>query len=140
VLQTGHRSRLRLGRRPGCGRRLSAQDRRGEQHVVATLPVANPFVGAFGAGALWIGSGSDVLRVDTATNRVTARIAVGGDAIVQAFGAGTAWVDLPNGVARIDAATNAVVARIRLPGAAREVPHWVVVDAAAPDRPTRGRA
>jgi outer membrane protein assembly factor BamB len=75
-----------------------------------------------GFGAVWTADpiGGEILRIDPATRRVTARIAVDGEAFVAA-GAGAVWAiagDLqftdggPVRLLRIDPATNQVVARI----------------------------
>lgn len=96
--------------------------------VVGTMRLANAFSGAYGAGSVWVGSGNEVVRVDPATNAVTARIPMSGNASVRAFGAGTVWVDLDTKIARVDPATNAIASRIALPETFGREPHFVAVD------------
>lgn len=91
---------------------------------VVTIPVGPfPSTVAVGAGAVWVGTGAGVARIDPATNRVVARLRVGpvggeGPCGV-AVGEGGVWIvrGFPGEVLRVDPATNRVVARIRLPGA-----------------------
>ena len=79
--------------------------------LVATAAVGhNPSAVAVGAGAVWVGSVEDstVLRLDPATNQVTAKWTTGGpDAI--AVGNGKVWVvNSDSTLTRIDPATLAV--------------------------------
>ncbi len=74
---------------------------------------------AFGAGSLWAASGSRLLRIDPATNKVSAEIPIepnGSGAAGVAFGAGAVWVPvaMPAALWRIDPAKNRVVAKIPL--------------------------
>ncbi len=120
---------------------LGALQLRGEREpeapkVVGTYRVADGLSSlAPGFGSVWSADPirGDVLRIDPRTRRVTARIAVGGEARVAA-GAGAVWVvagDLQYGgdegpvrLLRIDPRTNRVVARIpmRTRSGARFVP------------------
>ncbi len=74
---------------------------------------------AFGADSLWIAAGDRLLRLDPATDRVTASIPVAqqdsGPAGL-AFGAGAVWVPVavPGSIWRVDPGSNKIVARIPL--------------------------
>ena len=96
--------------------------------VAGTMQVAGAFSGAYGAGSVWVGSGSDVVRIDPATNAITARIPMSGDAFVVGFGAGTVWVDLGTTIARIDPSTNSIVGRIELPEILHGEVHAMAID------------
>jgi PQQ-like domain len=129
---------------------LGAVALRGEPEPAALRVIGTYRVGAgldslaAGFGDVWTADPirGEVLRIDTATRRVAARIPVGGDARV-ATGAGAVWAiagDLQFGgsngpvrLLRIDPATDRVVARIpmRTPAGARFVPLEVQIDRGA---------
>jgi hypothetical protein len=73
----------------------------------------------FGAGSVWMAVGDRLLRLDPATDRVTASIPIApkdsGPAGL-AFGAGAVWapVAVPGSIWRVDPRSNKVVARIPL--------------------------
>jgi YVTN family beta-propeller protein len=79
------------------------------------LPLATGVVGAF--GSVWATGGTGVIRIDPASHRVLARIAVDGGAGWTAASADAVWVTTATGVARIDPQTNAVVTDIAIAGA-----------------------
>jgi streptogramin lyase len=79
------------------------------------LPMATGAVGAF--GSVWAAGAEGVLRVDPASHKVLARIAIVGGAGWTAASADAVWVTTTTGVARIDPQTNAVVTTVVLPGA-----------------------
>jgi virginiamycin B lyase len=92
-------------------------------NVVARVSMPKPCSGLIiGAGSLWAPSCSEnaLYRIDLATNKVIAKVAVGpanGEGGI-AFGAGSVWMPSdPKGVVvkRIDPATNSVVAEVPLP-------------------------
>jgi hypothetical protein len=75
-----------------------------------------PYDATFAYGAAWATShgGGELVRIDPASNRVTARIPLAqATGVVGAFG--SVWATGADGVIRVDPATNAVVARIPLP-------------------------
>jgi len=75
-----------------------------------------PYDATFAYGAAWATAygADDLVRIDPATNRVTARIPLDkATGVVGAFG--SVWATGADGVIRVDPATNAVVARIALP-------------------------
>jgi YVTN family beta-propeller protein len=79
------------------------------------LPMATGAVGAF--GSVWATGSDGVIRVDPASHKVLARIAIEGGAGWTAASAEAVWVTTTKGLARIDPQTNAVVTTIALPGA-----------------------
>ncbi len=77
---------------------------------------ASPYDATFAYGAAWatVHGGGQLVRIDPATNRVAARVALDqATGVVGAFG--SIWATGADGVVRIDPRTNAVVARIALP-------------------------
>ena len=87
--------------------------------AVATVPACD--VKNYGlteaGGSIWAAcfNEGEVLRIDPATNRIVARVAVGVGAHHVASGAGSVWVTNreTGALSRIDVATNTVVATIR---------------------------
>jgi DNA-binding beta-propeller fold protein YncE len=78
---------------------------------------------AIGEGAVWVGTGKTVTRIDPKTNAVVARIPVGRDTWDRiSVGAGSIWVlkMVDAMLYRIDPATNQVVAEIRVGPSQRE--------------------
>ena len=125
TLETGaHVLRVRAVDRAGNRSRVttvsitvrSATSTEGDLKPTASIDIGGiPRDVAFGFGSVWVadaGTGS-LIRVDTATNAIVARIAVGGARAVAA-GAGAVWTANPaeDRVLRIDPATNSVVASI----------------------------
>src|SRR6266511_3696607 len=93
--------------------------------VVATIGTGGfPYGMAFGAGSLWVAGGDHVSRIDPASNRVVARISLGGplrEAISVSATRGAVWVashgEGERGVLlRVDPARQRVVAEIPLDG------------------------
>jgi YVTN family beta-propeller protein len=89
------------------------------------------------AGSAWVSAPLDdvVVRVDTATNRVVGRVAVGRGPAGVAAGGGAVWVasQLDGTVSRIDPATGRVTDRITVGGRPSELffaggSLWVTVD------------
>jgi len=76
--------------------------------------------------AVWVGSGrpNAVQRIDPATNRVVAKVKIGGEACSGlAFGFGSVWVPVCGkkaALVRIDASKNSIVATIPVPPAGPE--------------------
>jgi YVTN family beta-propeller protein len=83
--------------------------------IVTRIKMAPPEALAAGDGAVWLAE-NKVLRVDPATNAVTATIEVGSQPEGIAVSPGAVWVANADGpsVSRIDPATNRVVATIRV--------------------------
>jgi hypothetical protein len=92
---------------------------------VAHIPLANPAEIAFGFGSLWAIEGTGVTRIDAATNRVVARVAMPGSVSSLTVGNDAVWVVGRNrgfgrgrdgnwDVARIDPETNRRAAEIEL--------------------------
>jgi DNA-binding beta-propeller fold protein YncE len=79
------------------------------------LPQATGVVGAF--GSVWATGIDGVIRVDPASHKVVARIAIAGGAGWTAASSDAVWVTTASGVARIDPQSNAVAADVALPGA-----------------------
>jgi hypothetical protein len=79
------------------------------------LDKATGAVGAF--GSVWATGSDGVIRVDPASHRVLARIAIQGGAGWTAASADAVWVTTATGIARIDPTSNAVVKTIPLAGA-----------------------
>ena len=80
------------------------------------LGQATGVVGAF--GSVWAAGSDGVIRVDPASNKLLATIAISAGAGWTAASADAVWVTTPTGLARIDPQTNAVVThRFRSPGA-----------------------
>lgn len=79
------------------------------------LQQATGVVGAF--GAVWATGTDGVIRIDPATNALTATIPVAGGAGWTAASADAVWVTTPTGLTRIDPQSNSVVAAVGLPGA-----------------------
>ncbi len=79
------------------------------------LGQATGVVGAF--GSVWAAGSDGVIRVDPASNKLLATIAISTGASWTAASADAVWVTTPTGLARIDPQTNAVVTTIPLPGA-----------------------
>lgn len=75
-----------------------------------------PYDATFAYGAAWATAygADDLVRIDPASNRVTARVPLDkATGVVGAFG--SVWATGADGVVRVDPATNDVVARIALP-------------------------
>lgn len=78
--------------------------------VLAKVPVPDPNLIAVGAGAVWVGSGSGsgtrIVRIDSATDRVTANISIRSSVTYLSFAAGYLWAatEAPTGesLSRID--------------------------------------
>ena len=90
---------------------------------VAHIPLANPAEIAFGFGSLWAVEGVGVTRIDAATNRVVARVAMPGSVTALTVGGDAVWVvgrsrgfgrDGGWDLARIDPETNRRSAEIEL--------------------------
>jgi DNA-binding beta-propeller fold protein YncE len=79
------------------------------------LEKATGVVGAF--GSVWAAGSDGVIRVDPASRRVLARIAIPGGAGWTAASSDAVWVTTTTGIARIDPQSNAVAATIPLAGA-----------------------
>jgi streptogramin lyase len=79
------------------------------------LPQATGAVAAF--GSVWATGTEGVIRVDPASHKVLARIAIQGGAGWTAASPDAVWVTTPTGVARIDPQSNTVVTTVALPGA-----------------------
>jgi hypothetical protein len=79
------------------------------------LPQATGVVAAF--GSIWATGSDGVVRVDPASHKVLARIALTGGASWTAAGADAVWVTTPTGLTRIDPQSNTEVATITLPDA-----------------------
>ncbi len=79
------------------------------------LPMATGVVGAF--GSVWATGSDGVIRVDPASHKVLARIAIQGGAGWTAASADAVWVTTPTGLVRIDPKTNSVAATVPLTGA-----------------------
>ena len=106
------------GDRSGKGKSVSRIDTRTNE-VVATLPIgpAQSEGGvATGAGSFWMVSDPKgvLSRIDPATNKVIAEIAVPEQSAAVNFGEDAAWVTTPgaNTLTRVDARTNQVTATI----------------------------
>jgi len=91
--------------------------------TVAHIPLANPAEIAFGFGSLWAIEGVGVTRIDAATNRVVARVAMPGSVSALTVGNDAVWVvgrsrgfgrDGGWDLARIDPDTNRRAAEIEL--------------------------
>jgi hypothetical protein len=93
--------------------------------IVATVATGGFSNGmAAGAGALWVAGSDEVLRVDPATDTVTARVpirATGSGPAAVAVGAGAVWlpVAVPGALWGVDPDANRVTARISLGGPLR---------------------
>jgi hypothetical protein len=96
--------------------------------VTASIHVDNPGLGVFGAGSVWAMSGSEVVRIDPASNAIVAHIPAPAGAWVQAYAAGSVWLSTGRGLARLDPATNTITAQIQIPNAGPDWPSWVAVD------------
>ena len=90
---------------------------------VAHIPLANPAEISFGFGSLWAVEGVGVTRIDAATNRVVARVAMPGSVSALTVGDDAVWVvgrsrgfgrDGGWDLARIDPDTNRRSAEIEL--------------------------
>ncbi len=90
---------------------------------VAHIPLANPAEISFGFGSLWAVEGVGVTRIDAATNRVVARVAMPGSVTALTVGDDAVWVvgrsrgfgrDGGWDLARIDPDTNRRSAEIEL--------------------------
>ena len=90
---------------------------------VAHIPLANPAEISFGFGSLWAVEGVSMTRIDTATNRVVARVAMPGSVTALTVGDDAVWVvgrsrgfgrDGGWDLARIDPDTNRRSAEIEL--------------------------
>ena len=90
---------------------------------VARIPLANPSEIAFGFGSLWAIEGVGVTRIDAATNRVVARVAMPGSVSALTVGNDAVWVvgrsrgfgsERDWDLARIDPDTNRRAAEIEL--------------------------
>ena len=79
------------------------------------LDKATGAVGAF--GSVWATGSDGVIRVDPASHKLLARIAIQGGAGWTAASADAVWVTTATGIARIDPTANAVVKTIPLAGA-----------------------
>jgi hypothetical protein len=79
------------------------------------LAKATGAVGAF--GSVWATGSDGVIRVDPATHKIIARIAIDNGAGWTAASADAVWVTTLTGIARIDPQTNTVVANVPLAGA-----------------------
>jgi hypothetical protein len=77
------------------------------------VPGAVGVVAAF--GSVWAAGQDGVVRVDPASGKVVATIAVDGGAYWTAASSDSVWVTTPVGVVRIDPQTNAVAATVTLP-------------------------
>src|SRR4051794_15779122 len=107
-----------------------------ESHaILARVRISHGLKVAVGAGAVWaLAKGSTLLRIDPATDRVTARTpvrAVNGvelaPTLVQVAG-GVPWVVGDRGALRIDPRSGRVARFVRIPQSGGEVlPSWVVV-------------
>jgi YVTN family beta-propeller protein len=98
--------------------------------LVRTIAVGGSPTGvAADAHSLWVADGRSVVKVDVATNRVVARIALRHQANRVAVGGGAVWVsaDLDNVVTRIDVATGSAAVGIPV----GEGPVGLVADAKA---------
>ena len=83
--------------------------------LVRTIAVGGSPTGvAADADALWIADGRSVVKIDVATNRVVARIALRHQASRVALGGGAVWVsaNIDNLVTRIDVATGSAAVEI----------------------------
>jgi hypothetical protein len=84
---------------------------------IAAIDVGGtPYDATFAYGAAWATAygADDLVRIDPATNRVTARIPLdNATGVVGAFG--SIWATGTEGVIRVDPGTGAVVARVSLP-------------------------
>src|SRR5439155_2743667 len=83
--------------------------------LVRTIAVGGSPTGIAADGrSLWVADGRSVLKVDMATSRVVARIALRHQATSVAVGAGSVWVsaNLDNVVTRIDIATGSAAVEI----------------------------
>ena len=92
--------------------------------VLASIPVGDWSDIAGGYGAVWVVTQEgDVLRVDTATNKIIATIPLGGATQTRsiAAGEGAVWVSYDQTVQRIDPETNEIVATIDISGGAGQI-------------------
>jgi len=86
--------------------------------VVPSGGPGGPWGVAAGGGSIWMGQQSgEVWRLDPATGRPEAKIAVGGPARGVAFGGGSAWVTTETSLLSIDPATDAVSRKVPLTNA-----------------------
>jgi YVTN family beta-propeller protein len=84
------------------------------------LSPAPVFSVAAGGGSIWATSGSQVVRIDPATNEVTRRIALG-PLLSLTAGEGEVWITtIDERIYRIDERADVVTARLSVPGRAYE--------------------
>ena len=82
--------RLGLGRRPARVEIVRVDERTGE--TVTRIPLSNPAEIAFGFDSLWVVEGVGVTRIDAATSRVVARVAMPGSVGALGIGKDAVWV------------------------------------------------
>jgi streptogramin lyase len=79
---------------------------------------ARPVAIAAAGDSVWVTTDvATVVRIDGATNEVTATVAVPGESNAVAFGAGSVWVAGADSLSRLDPATAEVVGTVALEGA-----------------------